>query len=79
MKKFAYEVLRFLEETYQDAYTYQFHYDPCTNWEDCLELHIINKFFDIKINKRKIHELYLMYKSGNDLWKEKLIESVDIL
>lgn len=78
MIKFAKEVLKFLEETFQDAYTYQIEYDPCIIWEDCIKLYVSNKYFKIKINSREMHTLYLMYKNKNEVWKEELIGLINI-
>lgn len=78
MRVFAQIVIKFLEETYKDAYAYHFEFDPCANWQECLELYVSDKTFRIRINKHKIFELYKMYCNGYDTnWQEQLMELID--
>ena len=75
---FAKEVINFLQESFKDGYTYHIEYDPCTNWENCLQLYVADSTFRIRINQIKMCYLYKLYKSGDNIWKEQLLELLDI-
>ncbi len=78
MREFAKVILDFLEETYKDAYTYHFEYNPFVSWDKCLELYVSDKTFRIRVISEKILELYKLYKNGYDnIWQEALIEAIE--
>lgn len=77
MRKFAIEVIKFLNNYYSDAYKYSATINQGVPWRESLTLDVRDDYLTIHISSSQMFALYELYKEHDNVWQDQLCDLIE--